>query len=55
MLLLRKSVYLYEYMDNREKFNETWLHEKEDFYSYLHMGNISDSDYKHIERVSKYF
>ena len=30
LLLLRKCVYLYEYMDDREKINET-LPEKEDF------------------------
>ena len=33
ILLLRKGVYPYEYMDEWEKFNETSLPEKEDFYS----------------------
>ena len=47
ILLLRKSVYPYEYINDCEKFNETWLPEKEDFYSYLNMEHISDSDYKH--------
>ena len=34
VLLLRKGVYPYEYMDDWEKFNETSLPEKEDFYSH---------------------
>ena len=32
ILLFQKGVYLYEYMDDWEKFNETSLPEKEDFY-----------------------
>ena len=31
ILLLRKSFYLYQYIENWEKFNETSLLEKEDF------------------------
>ena len=33
ILLLRKIVYLYEYMDEWEKFNETLLLKNEEFYS----------------------
>ena len=40
MLLLRKDVYRYEYMDNWERFNETSLPSKESFYSNLNMENI---------------
>ena len=36
-----------------EKFNETSLTEKEDFYSHLNMENITDSDYTHVKRVYK--
>ena len=32
ILLLQKCVYPNKYMDDREKFNETSLPEKEDFY-----------------------
>ena len=36
-LLLWKGVYPYEYMDDWEKFNETSLPEKKDFYSHSNM------------------
>ena len=32
LLLLRKGVYPYEFIDDWEKFNETSLAEKEEFY-----------------------
>ena len=35
ILLLQKVVYSYEYIDNWEKFNDTSLSEKEDFYNQL--------------------
>ena len=54
-LLLRKGVYPYEYMDDWEKFNETSLPEKEDFYSHLNMEDITDADYAHAKRVCKDF
>ena len=37
ILLLRKGVYPYEYMDYWEKFNETTLPEKEESYNNLNM------------------
>ena len=55
VLLLRKGVYPYEYMDYREKFNETSLPEKEDFYSHLNMEHITGADYAHAKRVCKHF
>ena len=54
-MLLRKGVYHYEYMDDLEKFNETSLPEKEDFYNYLNMEDITDADYVHAKRVCKDF
>ena len=41
-------------MDKWEKFNETSLPEKKEFYSNLTMENIADADYIHAKRVSKY-
>ena len=55
ILLLKKSVYPHEYMDNWEKFNETTLSEKEDFYSNLNPEDITDADYMHAKRVCKDF
>ena len=43
IFLLRKIVYLYEYMDELEKFNEALLPEKEEFVSNLNMQNITDT------------
>ena len=55
VLLLRKGVYPYEYMDNWERFNETSLPNKESFYSNLNMENIDDIDYRHSNNVFKRF
>ena len=51
ILLLRKGVHPYEYMDECEKVNETSLPEKEEFYSNLNMKDITDADYMHGKRV----
>ena len=45
IFLLRKGVYPYKYMDEWEKFNETSLAEKEEFYSQLNMEDITDVYY----------
>ena len=54
-LLLRKGVYPYEYMDNWEIFDETLLPNKEAFYSFLSMEDITDNDYRHANKVFKEF
>ena len=51
VLLLRKGVYPYEYMDSWEKFDETALPPKKDFYSNLNLEDISDEDYAHAQKV----
>ena len=53
--MLRKVVYPYEYVDNWEKFDETSLPNKEDFYSNLNMEDINDIDYRHANNVLKRF
>ena len=58
ILLLRKGVYPYKYVDDWEKFNETTLPEKKkkkEIYSYLNMEEIPDADYMHGKRVCKNF
>ena len=52
-MLLRKGVYPYEYMDSWERFNETSLPPKKDFYSELTLEDISDKDYEHAQKVFK--
>ena len=51
VLLLRKNVYPYEYMDGWERFNETSLPPKKSFYSELNLEDISDKDYLHAQKV----
>ena len=55
VLLLRKGVYPYEYMDSWERFNEKLLPSKKDFYSNLNMEDISDIDYRHAKNAFKRF
>ena len=55
ILLLRKGVCPYEYMDSWERFNEKLLPSKNDFYSNLNMEDISDIDYRHANNVFKGF
>ena len=53
ILLLRKGVYPYEYLDSWERFDETSLPDKETFYSSLNMEDITDVDHRHAKRLFK--
>ena len=55
ILLLRKGVYSYEYMDTCERFSEISLPSKKDFYSNVNMEDISDIDYRHANNAFKRF
>ena len=55
ILLLRKGVYPYEYMDSWERFHETSLPDKEAFYSHLNMKGTKDVDYRQVKRIFKEF
>ena len=55
ILLLRKGVYPYEYMDSWERFNETSLPRKKEFYSNLNMEDIDEIDYSYCNNVFKSF
>ena len=51
ILLLRKGIYPYEYIDSWERFNETTLPNKKAFYSKLYLEDITDEDYIHARKV----
>ena len=55
ILLMRKGVYPYEYMDSWERFNEVSLAKKWTFYIELNQENISDEDYIHAQKVIEEF
>ena len=42
-------------MDEWEKFNETSLPDKEEFYSNLNIEDVTDADYMHAKRAYKDF
>ena len=50
MLLLRKGVYPYEYMDDWSRFDEEEWPDKSDFYSSLNMEEISGIDYRYAKK-----
>ena len=54
ILLLRKGIYPYEYMDSWQRFDETSLPDKEVFYSNVNMEDITDIDYRHGKTVFEY-
>ena len=54
ILLLRKGVYPYEYMDSWQRFDETLLPHKEAFYRNLNMEDITDIDYRQAKAVFEY-
>ena len=54
-MLLWKGVYPYEYLNALQKFNETLLPHKEDFYSHLNMEDITEADYAHTKSICKDF
>ena len=51
LLMIRRGVYLYKYVDGWEKSEETDLPPKDTFYSRLNMKGISDQDYEHVQQV----
>ena len=53
--IIVKRCFPYKYMEDWEKFSETLLPEKEDFYIHLNMDYITDEDYIHEKKVCKDF
>ena len=54
-LLLRKSVYPYEYMDSWNKFNEPVPLVEEHYYSELNKQDITKEDLKHVKKLCDTF
>ena len=54
-LLTEKGVYPYDYMNSWNKFDETKLPKKEDFYRKSYEENITDKDYARANIVWKHF
>ena len=52
-LMTRKGVFPYEYIDTFDKFEETSLPPKNEFYSSLTTESISEEDYAHAQVVFK--
>ena len=50
LLLLKKGVSPYQYMDSWERFNETSLPPKESFYSELNLEGITNEDHNHPKK-----
>ena len=53
--MLRKDVYLYEYTDNWEGFDETSLLDEKAFYSELNLEDVTGEDYKHYKKAWEIF
>ena len=50
-LMKQKDIYPYDHMDSFEKFKQTELPMKEQFYSILNNEHITDEDYQHAQNV----
>ena len=51
VLLIRKGIYPYEYLDSWDRFEETNLPSASSFYSKLSMSGDSNGNYEHTRRV----
>ena len=54
-LILKKGVYPYDYMDSYDRFDESSLPPKEEFYNSLSEEHITDAEYQHAQNVWKTF
>ena len=50
-LMSQKGMYPYDYMDCFEKFNQTELPTKEQFYSILNDQHVTNGEYDHARKV----
>ena len=54
-LMSKKGMYPYDFMDSFEKFDQTELPAKEQFYSILNDQHITNDEYNHAREVRKTF
>ena len=54
-MLYKKGIYPYEYMDSWERFSETSLPDKDNFYSKLNDEYITNNEYAHAQKVWETF
>ena len=54
-LLTQKGIYPYDYMNSFEKFSETQLPPKQDFYSKLNDCGVSEEEYDYAQTIWKKF
>ena len=54
-LMTKKGVYPYDYMNSFEKFEDSRLPKKEDFFSIMNNEHITDEEYQHAQTVWKTF
>ena len=54
-LMSQKGIYPYDIMDSFEKFNQTELPTKDQFYHILNNQHITDDEYNHAKKVWKTF
>ena len=50
-LMTKKGVYPYDYMNSFEKFEDSRLPKKEDFFSIMNNEHITDKEYQHAQNV----
>ena len=55
LLLLKKGIYAFEYINEWNKFNETELPTIDQFYSKLNFKNMSKEDHRHAQNVWNIF
>ena len=54
-LLCRKGIYPYEYMDTFDKYDETSLPPRQQFYSQLKRSHVKPEDYQHAQNVWNHY
>ena len=54
-MLFQKGIYPYEYIDGWERFEETSLPARSEFYSNLTEEHITEEEYEHAKKVLKEF